>query len=189
MITETEATTEKRYSSYLEYLPALYKSDDFTGRYLCIFEDILKPIEGIIDNLSFYFDSGTAPQSFLPWLTSWLGLVLDERWPVEKQYELIKSAVELYRWRGTRRGLSEYLRIYTSVAPQIIENMYTPGMQLGSGIQLGATQLGEGEGQAYCFTVILNVPKASIIDIDIVRAIIEMEKPAHTTYILQISEQ
>jgi len=187
MLTETEATREAQYSSYLEYLPSLYKSDDFTGRYLCIFEDILKPIEGIIDNLSFYFDPGTAPSSFLPWLTSWVGIMLDERWPEEKQHELIQSAAELYRWRGTKKGLSEYIKIYTGVLPQIIEHTYTPGMQLGSGIQLGDTQLGEGKGQPYCFTVILNIPKASTIDIDIVRAIIEMEKPAHTTYILQIS--
>ena len=185
----TDNTGEGLYSSYLQYLPALYREDDFTGRYLRIFEDIVKPIEGIINSLSFYFDAGTAPGSFLPWLASWLGLVLDERWPEVSHHELIESAVELYRWRGTKRGLSEYLRIYTGVVPQIIEQTYTAGMQLGSGTQLGTIQLGAGESKAHCFTVVLNVPEASNIDADIVRTIIELEKPAHTTYILQISEQ
>jgi phage tail-like protein len=178
-----------RYSSYLQYLPAIYRDDDFVGRFLCIFEDILKPLEDIVDNLVHYFDPGTAPQSFVPWLASWVGLVMDERMPEAKRHELIKSMAELYRWQGTKRGLSEYLRIYTDVTPQIIEHAYSPPAQSGNDAEAGTSQSGMEEGHAFCFSVILNVPDTTAIDADIVRTIIESEKPAHTTYILKISKQ
>lgn len=186
-MTGSENYGEERYSNYLQYLPAFYREDDFAGRFLSIFEDILKPIEGIVDNLAFYFDPGTTPQSFLPWLASWVGLVLNERWPEARRRQLIKSVVELYRWRGTKRGLSEYLRIYTGIMPRIIE--HAPATQLETNTNPGTTKMRGPEEQAHCFAVILEVPDVSTIDADVVRSIIESEKPAHTTYILQINEQ
>jgi len=186
-MTDSENDSEERYSNYLQYLPAFYREDDFTGRFLNIFEDILKPIESVVDNLAFYFDPGTTPQSFLPWLASWVGLVLDERWPEAKRRELIKSMAELYRWWGTKRGLSEYLRIYTGIMPQILE--HAPATQPETNTNPDTAKTRGTEEQAHCFTVILEVPDVSTIDADIVRSIIESEKPAHTTYILQISER
>ena len=184
-MTDSENDGEERYSNYLQYLPAFYREDDFTGRFLNIFEDVLTPIEGIVDNLAFYFDPGTTPQAFIPWLASWVGLVLDERWPEAKRRELIKSISELYRWRGTKRGLSEYLRIYTGTVPQIIE--HTPAIQPETDINPGTMDTRRVKDHEHCFTVILEVPDVSTIDADIIRSIIESEKPAHTTYILQIN--
>ncbi len=187
MLTDSQNTGEEQYSSYLQYLPALYREDDFTGRFLRIFEDIIDPVEGTINNLHFYFDPGTTPESFIPWLASWVGLVLDERWPEARRQELINSAVELYRWQGTKRGLSQYLKIYTGVMPEIIEHTYTPPVHSESNTQPGTSEPEGEKSQAFCFSVILNVPDAAKINIDIVRTIIETEKPAHTTYLLKTS--
>lgn len=176
---------EDRYSSYLQYLPAFYREDDFTGRFLHIFEDILEPLESIVDDLAFYFDADTTPESFLTWLASWVGLVLDEKWPELRRRELVKSIAELYRWRGTKRGLSEYLRIYTGVTPQIIEHTRTAGDESKPTASGGRAR----REQPHCFSVILDVHDASAIDADTVKAIIEAEKPAHTIYILQINER
>ena len=93
-------------SSYLNYLPGIYRESHFLGRFLLIFESILGPIERTVDNLPYYFDPELTPPECVAWLGSWLGLVLDERWPEERRRGLIGSAVELYQWRGTRRGLS-----------------------------------------------------------------------------------
>ena len=115
-------------SSYLEYLPALYQDDEFMGQFLLIFESVLKPIENTVGNLAWYFDPLMIPEPLLPWLACWVDLALDPTWPIERRRDLVKSAAELYRWRGTRRGLTEYLRIYTASMPEISE--YIPGMYL-----------------------------------------------------------
>jgi phage tail-like protein len=160
------------YSTYLKYLPAIYSADDFLGRFLLIFETILSPIERTVGNLHYYFDAQITPPEVLPWLASWLGLVLDERWPEEQRRALILAAVELYQWRGTRRGLSEFLRLYTGLAPEIVEH--------GVGRRAATT------AEAFRFTVRVRAPDPAQVDRAVVEAIIEAEKPAHTGYTLEI---
>jgi phage tail-like protein len=171
-------------SSYLEYLPGVFRDDELMGSFLLIFESILKPVESTVDNITSYFNPLITPEPLLPWLASWLDLSLDQTWPEERRRELVKSAAELYRWRGTKRGLIEYLRIYSGSIPEISE--YTPGMQLDSDAKLGInTQLGSASS-GHHFTVTLVVDEKNEIDVSKVRAIIEAEKPAHTAYTMQI---
>lgn len=171
-------------SSYLEYLPALYRDDKFMAQFLLIFESILKPIENTVDNLALYFDPMITPEALLSWLASWLDMTLDPTWPEEKRRQLVRSASELYRWRGTKRGLAEFLKIYTGRTPEISE--YIPGMRLDSETKLGVdTKLGSS-GQGHHFTVTLEHDGDSEININTVRAIIEAQKPAHTAYTLEI---
>jgi phage tail-like protein len=155
-------------SKYVQYLPAIYQEDEFLGRFLMIFEEVLSPVEPILENIHLYFDPMMAPQGFLPWLASWIDLVLDENWPIQKRRELIKAGVGLYCWRGTKRGLQEYLKIYTGVEPEIIEHF------------------SEEEGGPYRFTVVIRVPDPKSLDDRLVRRVINAEKPAHTTYELKI---
>lgn len=162
----------KNYSTYLKYLPPIYSADDFMGRFLLIFESILSPIERTVGNLHYYFDAQMTPPEALPWLASWLGLVLDERWPEEQRRTLILAAVELYQWRGTRRGLSEFLRLYTSLTPEIVEQ--------------GVGRRAATHADAYRFTVRVRAPDPAQVDRAMVEAIIEAEKPAHTGYTLEI---
>jgi len=171
-------------SSYLEYLPALFRDDEFMGQFLLIFESILKPVENTVDNLDLYFNPLMIPEPLLPWLASWVDLTLDPTWPEERRRELVKSAAELYRWRGTKRGLTDYLRIYTGCMPEISE--YIPGMRLDRETELGInTRLGSS-GTGHHFTVTLELDESSEIDVNTVKAIIEAQKPAHTVYTLQI---
>lgn len=185
--TSTEAdrtiTSDTEPSRYLDYLPAIYREDHFLGRYLKIFENILTPIEKLIDNVHLYFDPKMAPAALLPWLASWVDLVLDEEWPIEKRRELIGSAVELYQLRGTRLGLKEYLRIYTGTEPEIIEHF--GGLRLGGQSLLGWNTI-LGDGQDHCVTVTLELEESSKVDVDKVRSIIEAEKPAHVGYKLNV---
>lgn len=160
-------------SSYLQYLPPCYHEDDFLGRFLLIFETILDPLERTIDQLERVFDPRLAPEPLLPWLAFWVDLVLNEKWPLDRRRALVGAAAELYRWRGTRHGLSEYIRMYTGVEPMIVE----PEQEQ----QRGGSTL-----PAHMFRVILDVPDPNEIDRDVVEAIIETEKPAHTGYILEI---
>ena len=184
MNTQVIESDEKIRSSYLEYLPALFRNDEFMGRFLLIFESILRPIENNIDNLALYFDPLLTPDHILPWLASWLDLVLDPSWPEDRRRELVKSAAELYRWRGTRRGLAEYLRIYTGTTPEIAE--HTEGMKLGPETRLGTNTILGSSGGGNQFSVTVELDEVSELDISNITAIIEAEKPAHTIYTLNV---
>jgi len=174
---------ERIHSSYLKYLPAFYSEDEFMGRFLMIFENILTPIERMASHIDLYLDPRMMPEELIPWIASWLDLVLDDNWPLEKRRALISSAVELYRWRGTKRGLKEYLELYTGAEAIITEHV--AGIKLGEQSRLGENTV-LGEGFNHCFTVTLELTDPGAIDADRVKAIIEAEKPAHTAYTLHI---
>ncbi len=197
---ETAAIQVLAKGRYLKYLPGIYtERDELMGRFLMLFESFLAPIEMQIDTIYYYFDPKIMPADLLPWLASWLDLVLDERWSEEKRRILLSSIVELYRRRGTRRGLQEYLEIYTGQRPTIIEHRANnfrlgPATRLGPGIALGH------RNAPHTFTVVMRLPP--MLEAEGERAkegrqkekerrhkiemIIEAEKPAHTTYTLEI---
>lgn len=185
----TEQSNERitgSQSSYLQYLPALYSESEFMGRFLLIFESILGPLEDMIDNMACYFDPGLCPEELLPWLASWMGIEMDESWPAERRRELVASANLLFRWRGTRRGLREFLRLYTGVEPSITEDF--GGIGLDGNYELGHNTV-LGGGNAHVFTVTFEVDDLDSINADRVRQIIETEKPAHAAYILNVVQR
>jgi phage tail-like protein len=184
VVIESNNSRVKEQSSYLEHLPALYRDDEMMGQMLLIFESIFKPVENTVDNIALYFDPKMVPEPLLPWLASWLDLTLDSDWPLERRRQLVQSAAELYRWRGTKRGLTEYLSIYTGSTPKISE--YIEGMRLDEETMLGInTKLGSS-GSGNHFTVIMELNGDSYINIDTIKSIIESQKPAHAAYTLQI---
>lgn len=159
-------------SSYLQYLPAIYGRNDFMARYLLIFEAILAPIERTIANVPDVFDPATAPADVLPWLGSWLGVVMDESWPEERRRDLIRDAAELYRWRGTPRGLTQYIRVVTGFEPEIIEPTLS--------------EISASRGQAFRFTVRLRVPRGTRLDRPAIQRVIDAEKPAFAVGVLEV---
>jgi phage tail-like protein len=204
---ETAAIAVSAQGRYVRHLPAIYQEDELMGRFLMLFESFWGPIEQQIGHLACYFDPRMTPPEFLPWLASWINLVLDESWPEERRRLLLRSAASLYRKRGTRRGLEEYLEIYTGGKAQIVEHR-AHNMRLGPEARLGpAIALGKGN-VPHTFTVLLRLPPVSSLrpsgatgeeghrarsEVDRwllrkVEAIIEAEKPAHTSYTLHIEE-
>jgi phage tail-like protein len=191
-------------SSYWQFLPPFYEEADRTGDesengvlngLLRIFETILTPLDRTINELPYYFDPRLAPAAMLPWLAFWVAMVLDENWPEHRRRMLISQAAELYRWRGTRKGMCDYIRIYTEIEPIIIEPERTryrieippmfnvPDM---SHIDRALVALIERPLSAHSFRVILVTPDDRRIDDRRLRQIIEAEKPAHTGYELEM---
>ena len=165
---------------------AEYEEPPFFERFLRGFEDAFQPMQDTLNNLHLLLSADTAPAEFLPWLAGWVSLALDENWPELRRRRLIKEAVALYRWRGTRRGLKRYLEIYTGVVPQIDDQPFA-GMRLGTpGAVLGGTQMMLGHVAPHTFVVTLAVPDTSEVNEQIVRDIVEIEKPAHTAYELRL---
>ncbi|MFD0020596.1 phage tail protein [Streptomyces sp. NPDC058382] len=100
-------------------LPALYADDDFAQRFTAGLDTVLAPVFATLDNLPSYFEPRVAPADFVDWLATWVGAFDDPRWPVERRREAVVHAVELHRWRGTRRGLVEGLRLALGVRAEV----------------------------------------------------------------------
>lgn len=185
-------------SLLLQHLPSIYQEamlqerdrspaaldTPFFERFLKGFEDALQPIQETLGRLDQLFGGQSAPAEMLPWLATWVALALDDNWPELRRRRLIREAVELYKWRGTRKGLSRYLELYTGIVPEI-DDQPVDGMKLGPGALLGTERTILGGLPNHCFKVRVKVPKSSPATEETVRAIIESEKPAHTAYELK----
>jgi phage tail-like protein len=191
-IGETAAVTVAAKGRYLRYLPALYERDELMARFLMLFESFWGPIEQRIEHMHLYFDPWMVPPELLPWLASWLGLVLDEQWSEAQRRQLIACAASLYRKRGTPRGLLEYLSILGEEA-RIIEHRAN-NLVLGAESKLGQSVALGTENVPHTFTVVLRGADPSPAEGDgqldaefaarlrRIKAAIEAEKPAHTGY-------
>lgn len=170
-------------SRLLEYLPAIYRSDEFLSRFLLIFQSLVDPIEQRIDSTHHYLDPDLTPSRFLPWLASWVGCDLDPSLDEPRQRELIRQAVELSRWKGTRRGLREELRIRTGGRALIVENF--DGLRLGQDACLGLnTHL--GVRRDHCIAVTLASDEPATLDQRQIDALIHAAKPAHVGHVARI---
>jgi phage tail-like protein len=183
------------HSLYPRFLPDIYKEVDFIGRLLVIFEQTFEPAVQAMDVLWAHLDPLTAPVTLLPFLAHWVGWEGLPQWPLAQQRRLIRQAMEIYRFRGTRRGLRLYLHLYTGLplddvdTPEgdrhiAIEEMFTRGFVVGTAA-LGADAV-LGGGRPYHFQVRLRPPADEPVDEALVRTIIEQEKPAFCTYTLLV---
>jgi phage tail-like protein len=186
---------------------------NFLGRFLLAFEQVLtglgdpsapgleETLDGIVDPVSGavrltgvhrYVDPGPslpaearAPAKFLPWLSGWVALALRADLDELRQRDFIARAVSLYRLRGTKRGLEEFLRIYTRLGVTVNE-MITP-FQIGVHSTVGVDTVLDG-GAPHFFKVFMWLPTANPEQVReylrVAAAIIELEKPAHTRYAL-----
>ena len=159
-------------------LPAVYLEDELAQRLLAALDEVLAPILCTLDNLEAYFDPSLAPADFVEWLASWVGLRFDEAWDIAPQRAQIGEATELYRWRGTVRGMAEHVALYTGVRPEIDE---------GGGAAWSPTPEGRLPGKASTtFTVTVRVPAPSAIDHQHVDSIVAATKPAHLEHRLKV---
>jgi phage tail-like protein len=187
---------------------------EFLGRFLLAFEHVLtgvgeadrpgleETLDGIADpatgelrlaGVYRYFEPGPkapeeqrAPAEFLEWLSGWVALTLRADLDELRQRDFIARAASLYRLRGTKRGLEEILRIYTRLGVSVEE--------LQGRMQVAVSRLGKdsflGGGAPHFFRVIVRLATTSPAEISyqrqVVRAIVDAEKPAHTHYVLEV---
>ncbi len=182
-------------SQYLELLPDIYRSVDFVGRFLKIAETTFEPTKDILDHLWAYLDPLTAPQSMLPFLAHWVGWSFDGPLSLAQQRALIRYAMEIYRWRGTRRGLRFYLHLASGLPlddhlPDEADKAIGIHEHFSQGCVLGEAQLGQsatlGGYRPYHFSVRLRPPADHPVDLTLIRTILEQEKPAFCSYDLSV---
>ena len=132
-----------------------------------------------------------APQDFLPWLASWTALSLREDWSEEERRRFISRVVPAYQQRGTPTGLTEVLLAYSGITERdsIEIREFNQPFQLNVTATVGVDTV-VGSGPPHFFWVKIILPGVGDLNEDrrrqIVRAIIDQEKPAHTYYELDI---
>lgn len=181
-------------SHYLSFLPEIYRQIDFMGRFLNIFEQTFEPDVNILDTLWGYFNPMLTSESFLPFLSHWVGWKLTPALSLAQQRSLVRRAIELYKLRGTLHGLRLYLHLYTGLPldEMLPESEKHISIQecFGERFTIGRTQIGHqaliGGGQHYHFKVRLISFANQYIDENLIRQIIEQEKPAFCTYELTL---
>lgn len=183
------------HTLYPTFLPAIYGEIDFIGRFLKIFEQSFEPSVQTLDALWAHLDPLTTPTALLPFLAHWVGWQLVPYLSLERQRSLIRNAITIYRWRGTRRGLRLYLHLATGLPldehlPEAEKHICITEA-FHQGFVAGAARLGEdailGGGRPFYFKVHLRLDQLNQIDEELVRSIIEQEKPAFCNYDLWIS--
>ncbi|HET9193085.1 MAG TPA: phage tail protein [Vicinamibacterales bacterium] len=206
-------------------------TDPFLGRFLLIFEALLSggvtvpapgpQVQGLEVALDAYTKeldpaftsvtvSGTGSAArfdspFLTYLATWVALILDQNWDMDRKRRWLERIVPLYQRRGTRAGLAEYLTMFVGNQARIDEPL--GGFVLGKVNNVKQTSTLAVDtflagAPAYFFRVRINygfpegIADAAGIpaeDFDIAvwrnlrkgtRAIIDLEKPAHTYYTL-----
>jgi phage tail-like protein len=192
--------TEPPPGEMLKYLPAIYSEADgadgqFLQKFLAAFEKLLlgradpqsipaetnlhhyrgasvplSNLEMTIANIADLFDPEKTRDEFLPWLAGWAAFSLRRDLPVESQRKFLMEIFRLYRRRGTKENLERLLTIFTVGAPTITED----------------------DSSAHYFKVelvLLEDKGSKILDTQEIErqiatayALIDLEKPAHTSY-------
>ena len=195
--TGEEVTLWISRESYIKWLPAIYQRSDATGRnivrdLLWIVQHLFGSIESQLESIHQYFDSYETREDFLPWLAAWSAMILETDWPVNKKRRLIKKAMELYRWRGTVKGLKLFIALFTSFEPYIQENVWPyQGLRIGVSSTVGIdTVILPPVDKAHAFLCVMPHQFRDVSPESIIRLheIIEMEKPAHSHYMLKFEE-
>ncbi len=199
----TEVTIWIARRGYVEHLPAIYRRSDAVGRNLVrdvcfVFEHMFDSIEQHITDGWRFYDPHVAPPEFLDWLAKWTAFTLDLDWPEAQRRALVKRAVDLYRIRGTKRGLTLFLKLFTGHEPEIKENEWPfkgfrvegEGAEEGARIALDSVVLPPVE-LAHCFVVRMPIKFEDLTPEMVIRVhqIIQQEKPAHTNYYLEFAEE
>jgi phage tail-like protein len=184
--------------SFVKWLPSIYQRADINGRnfyrdFLWIVQHLFGSVEETLDVIHAYFDPYEAPEHFLPWLASWSAMVLEEDWPLSKKRRLIRKAIELYRIRGTVKGLKLFIALFTGHEPDIKENQWPfRGWRIGETSEIGTDSVVlPPVNLAHTFIVEMPVSYKDVSPESVIRIheIIQMEKPANTQYYLRFASE
>jgi phage tail-like protein len=196
----------------LRRLPRVFSRDPaaaaFLRRYLSMAEGLLGELDGAAAGREVLLDPRATPPEALPWLASFLGLVLDERWPEGVRRTAIDEAPWLFRRRGTVPGLRRFVEIYTGGPVVVVEHfrlrslggelvgsgsaafsrsVLGAGFRVGGAVGTGEPRPLEGETDdafrthAHRFTVLVG-RELDDEERRVVERIIEVHRPAHTVW-------
>ncbi|MER7478363.1 phage tail protein [Streptomyces sp. NPDC126510] len=160
-------------------LPAVFADDDLAQRFVGGLDDVLAPILSVLDCLDTYFRPSLAPLDFAQWLGSWVGAETEGDEPEPLLRAAVAAAAYLHRIRGTRRGLSEAVRLAFGVEPEITES---------GGASWNARPLGPFPGDPRPrLHVHLRLPAPTPADRHRLDTLVSAARPAHMPCTVQVT--
>jgi phage tail-like protein len=196
-----------RFSYLTRYLPALYQDDpisaSFIERFLANPEGMLTRLEGLIADVQVFFDVRTTEA--VDWLGSWLGLAFNPAWSDYQRRLLIAHAAYFFLRRGTLPGVMQAIRLTLDPSPDIFQDeqdstcarlriverfrtRYTTHAVLGDPTSPDTPLTGDAmldaRLRAHRFIVLLP-STVTPSQVDLVEQIVNVEKPAHTDFIIR----
>ncbi|MDX3524622.1 phage tail protein [Streptomyces scabiei] len=160
-------------------LPAVFADDDLAQRFVGGLDDVIAPILSVLDCLDSYFTPSLAPVDFTQWLAGWVGAETDGTEPEDRLRAAVAAAAYLHRVRGTRRGLSEAVRLVFGVVPEITES----GAAAWDARPLGPVP-GEARPRLH---VTLRLPDPTSADEHRLDSLVAAARPAHMPYTVQVT--
>ena len=151
-----------------------------------VMEALHEPSEAALRRLDAALDPRRAPDAFVPLLARWLDLdrLFEQRPAGEgppaaapvttglgRLRELVAAAARLSQWRGTAKGLRDFLEIATG----------TPGFEIDE-------RVSQADGWPRPFHVRIRAPASTAPHRALIERIIEQEKPAAITFELEFGQ-
>lgn len=161
-------------------LPAMLRGDDFLERFTAALDDVLAPALCALDNLDAYLDPALSPADFLAWVGSWLGMAVDDDWPLEQRRTMVAHAAALYERRGTSAGLADLVALFTGAPPEIVD---------GGGVTWSATPGAPLPGTGSSTVVVrARFTRAAPTPADLARleGLVAGAKPAHLQHTVEV---
>ena len=142
--------------------------ESILGALLAVMEEQHAPSERVLTELDTYLDAVQAPDEFVPFLAKWVDkdiyLLPDQSFPagLHRLRALMMASMPLSKIRGTKEALTKFLEIATGL----------------SGFEIR-------EVHERPFHVCIEYPPGARPYRNLIRQIIEIEKPAYVTYELK----
>lgn len=165
----------------VELLPDVFKVgatvENPLSALLGVMEQLHARDESILTGFGTYVDARRAPDEFVPYLAGWVDLAWLLVDPPDDPYaqpgtpfagglgalrELVATAADASKWRGTAAGLQRMLETATGVQGYRIEET-----------------VADEQGRPLAFHVQVVAPAEAEVFLDLVKRIVEHEKPAH----------
>lgn len=158
-------------------LPAVLREDPVLVGLLSGLDEVLAPVFASLDCLNVYLDPLLAPPDFLENLAAWVGVTLDEHWPMARRRDTVAHAVKLHRCRGTAWGLQWQLDLMTGGRAQVVDS---------GGVRWSRAPSANEAPEAASLVVRLRRDGMSDTEfdaeLDAVRALVAWAKPAHVPH-------
>lgn len=111
-----------------------------------VLESTTQRLDQKIQSITSYLDPAVAPDEWLNYLSRWFDLPWDDDLPRAVKQSLIRSASELIEHRGTRRGLTSFLKVLVGAQARVeVADMtvdYPPMRLVPGGVRLPALLAG-----------------------------------------------